>query len=116
MAGGVKGLALWAHRSGNGSAAAPHAFAKLLPLLRSHVLPTLSHTVLPFPTPAAVAMEAAKENLAKDKEAKRLPEGDRMPTENSGNQGIPQTLDNEAEDHNRNHGNQQNLNRFCDFM
>jgi len=115
MAGGVKGLALWA-RSGNGSAAAPHAFAKLLALLRSHVLPALSHTVLPFPTPATVAMEASKENLAEDKEAKRLPEGDRMPAENSGDQSIPQTLDNEAEDRNRNRGNQQYLNRFCDFM
>jgi hypothetical protein len=43
-------------------------------------------------------MEATEENLAQQKQAQRLPEGDRVPPNDWRDKDIPQTLDDEAED------------------
>jgi hypothetical protein len=54
-----------------------------------------------MPATAALAMKAAEENLAKNKQPKALPKGDRMPPEERRHQPIPQALDDKAKDNAR---------------
>jgi hypothetical protein len=61
------------------------------------VLPAIFDLLPPAITAStAMAMEAAKENLAEQKQAERLPESDCVPSEDRRHQNIPQALHDEA--------------------
>ena len=67
--------------------------AEFFALFRRHLFPSFSHAVPPVHS--ASAAEAAKENLAQQQDANRLPEVNRMPSDDRGNKPVPQVLHND---------------------
>jgi hypothetical protein len=75
-----------------------HSPAEFFPLFGSHLFPAFRHAAAPVLAAAsATAMEAAKQDLAQQQQADCLPERDRVPSEDIGDQRIPQALHQKTE-------------------
>src|ERR1700676_3393415 len=91
------------------TATTSHAFAKLLALLRGHVLPALPHAATPVHVPARATTKSAEQDLAQKQEAHRLPEVDQMQAEQRRHQRIPQAHDDKTKHCDEHYGEQRDL-------
>jgi hypothetical protein len=71
--------------------ASAHAPAKFFAFFGRHLLPSLSHAASPMHVSSA-AEASAKEDLAQQQQAHRLPEVNSVPSEDGGHKPIPQAF------------------------
>lgn len=86
-------LAGFARRRSHSAPARPHLLAELLAILRRHALPAIASPPMPTRAIAAMSAEPSKKNAAKKQQSKRLPEADRMPSEQSRSKPVPKVHD-----------------------
>src|ERR1700680_60040 len=86
-----------------------HALAKLLSLLGGHPFPPLHHAATPVHVPPRMAPQSAKNDLAKNQNAERLPEIDQMPAKKGRHQPIPESHHHETQHSDAKRGKQHEL-------